>query len=208
MKISKYVWEGRGAGGRSEVTEWGAQMSEPILSITVVLINWGFRVSVHANVPSTTVSHAEWWETPIEFPARQVYSPASFRLTFLRVKTSMSLSVVFKPAVWEKVRKWAVNEKHVCQRMCSLKGQSCCHHEQIPFKDQFQKLISLSFNTLWCISWRWRCKSLKMPQTYSFIWKKSNCVVFIKNRRKYHICWRIALVANYSTYSTVFVAPG
>lgn len=52
------------------------------------------------NAPSTTVSQAEWWETPMEFPARQVYSPESFRDTFLSVRTSMSLSVVFKPAVW------------------------------------------------------------------------------------------------------------
>lgn len=36
----------------------------------------------------------------MEFPARQVYSPESFRDTFLSVKTSMSLSVVFNPAVW------------------------------------------------------------------------------------------------------------
>lgn len=36
----------------------------------------------------------------MEFPARQVYSPESFKDTFFRVKTSISLSVVLKPAVW------------------------------------------------------------------------------------------------------------
>lgn len=40
----------------------------------------------------------------MEFPARQVYSPESFRDTFLSVRTSMSLSVVFKPAVWMEKR--------------------------------------------------------------------------------------------------------
>lgn len=54
---------------------------------------------IASNAPSTTVSHAEWWETPMEFPARQVYSPVSLAVTFFRVRTSMSLSVVFTPAV-------------------------------------------------------------------------------------------------------------
>lgn len=59
----------------------------------------GLGVGVAPNAPSTTVSHAEWCETPMEFPARQVYSPVSLPVTFFRVRTSMSLSVVFTPAV-------------------------------------------------------------------------------------------------------------
>jgi len=62
-------------------------------------INLEDSTSEVREVTETTVSHAEQYDAPMEFPARQVYAPASSRVAFLRVKTSISLSVVFKPAV-------------------------------------------------------------------------------------------------------------
>lgn len=50
-------------------------------------------------IPGSTVSQAEWCENPIEFPARQVYSPASSKVTFRKYRISSSLSVVLTPAV-------------------------------------------------------------------------------------------------------------
>lgn len=51
-------------------------------------------------IPGSTVSQAEWCENPIEFPARQVYSPASSKVTFRKYRISSSLSVVLTPAVY------------------------------------------------------------------------------------------------------------
>ena len=36
------------------------------------------------SLPEMTVSQADWWANPIEFPARQVYSPASSMVTLDR----------------------------------------------------------------------------------------------------------------------------
>ena len=43
------------------------------------------------NLPGTTVSHAEEWLIPMEFPARHVYQPASSYVTFSIVKCSESV---------------------------------------------------------------------------------------------------------------------
>lgn len=51
------------------------------------------------NVPDRTVSHADWCENPIEFPAKQVYSPASSIVIFVRYRTSTS--DMFKLPVWK-----------------------------------------------------------------------------------------------------------
>lgn len=50
-------------------------------------------------IPGSTVSQAEWKAKPIEFPARQVYSPASSKDTLGKKRTSSSLSVVLISAV-------------------------------------------------------------------------------------------------------------
>ncbi len=63
------------------------------------------RTGKSCRIPLTTVNQAEWWEIPIEFPAKQVYSPASSKDTFLNWNTSISLSVVLRPAVWKRMRK-------------------------------------------------------------------------------------------------------
>lgn len=53
----------------------------------------------------------------MEFPARQVYSPVSLAVTFFRVSTSMSLSVVFTPAVCAEET----------DRLRITKNQTCVH---------------------------------------------------------------------------------
>lgn len=53
-----------------------------------------------AAVPGSIVSQAEWCVYPIEFPARQVYSPASSKVTLCKNRISSSLSVVLTPAVY------------------------------------------------------------------------------------------------------------
>lgn len=57
-----------------------------------------------AAVPGSTASHAEWWENPIELPARHVYSPASSKVTLRKARTSSSLSVLLTPAVYKENR--------------------------------------------------------------------------------------------------------
>lgn len=42
------------------------------------------------NLPDRTVSHADWCEKPIEFPAKHVYSPASSIVMFVKYNTSTS----------------------------------------------------------------------------------------------------------------------
>lgn len=53
-----------------------------------------------AEVPGSIVSQAVWCVYPIEFPARQVYSPASSKVTLCKNRISSSLSVVLTPAVY------------------------------------------------------------------------------------------------------------
>lgn len=60
---------------------------------------WKWK-SERAEVPDNTVSQAEWCENPIELPARQVYSPASSKVTLRKYRISSSLSVVLTPAVY------------------------------------------------------------------------------------------------------------
>lgn len=41
------------------------------------LKQFGINDASFCYLPEITVSHADWWANPIEFPAKQVYSPAS-----------------------------------------------------------------------------------------------------------------------------------
>ena len=61
----------------------------------IALFSW---TKYSRSTPSSTVSHLEIYDMPMEFPARQVYSPASYRLTFFKVKVCKSSSAEFTPA--------------------------------------------------------------------------------------------------------------
>lgn len=75
---------------------------------------------IHLNVgslPEMTVSQADWWANPIEFPARQVYSPASSMVTLDRYSTSTS--DMFKlPAYATQIQKRHMNHQSNTSTPC------------------------------------------------------------------------------------------
>lgn len=80
---------------------WITCLQEPGISKANVRAPWrGKERPAQKEIPGSTVSQAEWCENPIEFPARQVYSPASSKVTFRKYRISSSLSVVLTPAVY------------------------------------------------------------------------------------------------------------
>lgn len=80
---------------------WGMCQQEPGISTANIKAPWRRKERpAQKEIPGSTVSQAEWCEKPIEFPARQVYSPASSKVTFRKYRISSSLSVVLTPAVY------------------------------------------------------------------------------------------------------------
>lgn len=93
----------------------------------------GKERSAQKEIPGSTVSQAEWCENPIEFPARQVYSPASSKVTFRKYRISSSLSVVLTPAVYGEKKHTHIERGKTENKPHSQ--QVWGHHKQISKAD-------------------------------------------------------------------------
>lgn len=94
-------------------------------------------------IPGSTVSQAEWCENPIEFPARQVYSPASSKVTFRKYRISSSLSVVLTPAVY-RGKKTHTYRKEGKQRISHIPSK--CEDTTGKFQKQIKVVWFLLFS--------------------------------------------------------------
>lgn len=91
----------RGLPGKHPCSKQGAVCGNLAFLKQNIEASWrGKERPAQKEIPGSTVSQAEWCENPIEFPARQVYSPASSKVTFRKYRISSSLSVVLTPAVY------------------------------------------------------------------------------------------------------------